>query len=46
MPRNDSVGPDVIAFSAVIVNDVENDLDPGIVQALDRGLETGDRSRR
>src|SRR5262244_674103 len=36
----------MVAFAAVVVNDVENDFDPGIVQPLDHGLETGDRIRR
>ena len=34
---------EVIAFATVIVNDVENDFDPGIVQPLDHGLKAGDR---
>ena len=37
---------EVIAFAAVIVDDVENDFDPGIVQPLDHGLEAGNRIRR
>ena len=33
----------MIAFTGVVVDDIENDLDPGIVQALYRCLEAGDR---
>ena len=33
----------VIAFAAMIVDNVENDFDPGIVQPLDHSLEAGDR---
>ncbi len=36
----------MVAFAAVVVDDVENDLDAGIMQALDHGLEAGDRFRR
>ena len=37
---------EMIALAAVVVDDVEDDLDPGIVQPLDHGLEVGDRVRR
>ena len=46
MPRNDKCRAEMVAFAAVVVDDIENDLDPGIVQPLDRGLEAGDRLRR
>ena len=37
---------ELVALTAVVVDDIENDLDPGIVQALYRCLEAGDRWRR
>ena len=46
MPRNDSVGPSWLPSAGVVVDDVEDDLDAGLVQALDRGLELGDRAAR
>ena len=39
MPLNDSVGPDVIALGRVVVDDVEDHLDAGLVQRLDHLLE-------
>ena len=36
----------VIALAGVIVNDIENDLDAGLVQPLDRCLKFGDRTAR
>jgi hypothetical protein len=33
----------MVALAAVVVDDVENDFDPGIVQSLYRCLEAGDR---
>ena len=41
MPRNDSVGPGCPALGGVVVDDVEDDLDAGLVQRLDHGLELG-----
>ena len=34
MPRKQRVGPEVIALGGVVVDDVEDDLDAGAVQAL------------
>ena len=39
MPRSDSVGPEVIAFGRVVVDDVENHLEAGAVQRLHHPLE-------
>ena len=36
----------MVAFAGVVVDDVEHDLDAGVVQPLDHGLEFGDRRRR
>ena len=36
----------MIPFTGVVVDDIENDLDPGIVQAFYRRLEARDRRRR
>src|SRR5690348_18369258 len=36
-------GPEMVALTAVVVDDVEDYFDPGIVQSFNRGLETGDR---
>ena len=33
MPRNDSVGPEMVALGRVVVDDVEDHLDAGLVQA-------------
>ena len=38
--------PELVALAGVVVDDVENDLDAGVVQALDRRLELGDRAVR
>ena len=50
MPFNDSVGPEVVAFGGVVVDDVEDDLEAGGVQGLDHRLELVDlaaaRARR
>ena len=46
MPRNDSVGPELIAFGGVVVDDVEDDFDAGRVQRLHHRLELADRCRR
>ena len=37
---------EVIALARVVVNDIEDDLDPDIVQAFDGCLEAGDRRCR
>ena len=34
MPRNDSVGPEVVALGGVVVDDVQDHLDAGLVQRL------------
>ncbi len=34
---------ELISLAAVVVDDVQNDFDPGVVQSLDGGLEAGDR---
>src|SRR5260370_14225377 len=34
---------ELISLAAVVVDDVQNDFDPGVVQSFDGGLETGDR---
>ena len=39
MPRNDSVGPRSIALAGVVVDDVEDHLDAGIVQRADCALQ-------
>src|SRR3954453_18239405 len=39
-------GTEMVAFAAVVIDDVENDLDAGIMQPLDGGLEAGDRLSR
>ena len=42
MPLKDSVGPSSIALGGVVVNDVEDDLDAGIVEARHHFLEFGE----
>ena len=39
MPRKRQRRADVVAFAGVVVDDVEDDLDAGIVQPLHRRLE-------
>ena len=39
MPLNERVGPELIPFGRVVVDDVENDLDAGIVQTRHHFLE-------
>ena len=39
MPRKDSVGPQVVALGGVVVHHVQDDLDAGLVQGADHGLE-------
>ena len=39
MPRSESVGPEVVAFGRVVVDDVEDHLDAGGVQRADHRLE-------
>ena len=39
MPFIDSVGPEVVAFGGVVVDDVEDDFDPRVVQRLHHLLE-------
>src|SRR6516165_7322946 len=39
-------GPEMVALTSVIVDDVENYLDTGVVQSFDGGFETGDRLGR
>ena len=39
MPRNDSVGPEMIALGGVVIDDVEHHLDAGIMQPRHRGAE-------
>ena len=46
MPRNDSVGPELIAFGRMVVNDVEDDFDAGRMHGLHHGLEFVDRPGR
>ena len=41
MPRNDSVGPRLVAFGGVVVDHVQDHLDAGIVQTRDHLLEFG-----
>ena len=43
MPRNESVGPRSSALRGVVVDDVEDHLDAGVVKVLDQGLELGQR---
>ena len=45
MPRNDSVGPEVIAFGRVVVDDVEDDFEAGGVQRPHHRLELARRRR-
>ena len=45
MPRKLSVGP-VVALAGVVVDDIENHLDPGRVQRLHHALELAERSAR
>ena len=42
MPAKHSVGPMLVALGGVVVDDVEDDLDVGLVQRLDHRLELGD----
>ena len=42
MPRNDSVGPEVVALGGVVVDDVEDDLDAGLVHRAHHRLELVD----
>ena len=44
MPRKLIVGPEVVAFGGVVVDDVEDHLDAGLVERPDHGLELGDRA--
>ena len=37
MPRNESVGPNSFAFRGVVVDDVEDHLDSGVVKLLRPG---------
>ncbi len=37
---------EVVALAAVVIDDIEKNFDPGIVQPPDHGLETGDRLGR
>ena len=46
MPRRLSVGPQVVSLAGVVVDDVEDHLDPGGVQRLDHRLELGDLPAR
>ena len=46
MPRKQSVGPMLVAFGGVVVDDVEDHLEPGGVQRLHHRLELVDRCRR
>ncbi len=39
MPRNESVGPEVAAFAGVVVDNVEDHLDPRLVEAADHCAE-------
>ena len=39
MPLNDSVGPALVALRGVVVDDVENHLEAGVVKARDHLLE-------
>ena len=41
-PRKDSVGPSGAGLGGVVVDDVEQDLDAGLVERLDHRLELGD----
>ena len=43
MPRNDSVGPEMIALGGVVVDDVEHHLDAGVVQPRHGGAERVER---
>src|SRR5262245_6135753 len=45
-PTERQRGAEMIALTAVVVDDVENYLDTGIVQSFDGSLETSDRLRR
>ena len=45
MPRNDSVGPSLVAFGRVVVDHVENHLDAGGVQVAHHRLELAHRDR-
>ena len=44
MPRKLIVGPEVVAFGRVVVDDVEDHLDAGLVERPHHGLELGDRA--
>ena len=46
MPLSDSVGPEMVAFRRVVVDDVEDDLEAGGVQRAHHPLEFADRARR
>ena len=43
MPLNDSVGPALVALGGVVVDDVEDHLDAGVVEVRHHLLELGDR---
>ena len=42
MPLKDRVGPELVALGRVVVDDVEDQLDPGIVQMRHHLLELGE----
>ena len=44
MPLKRQRRPEVVAFGGVVVDHVEDDLDAGVVEALDHGLELADRA--
>ena len=46
MPFSESVGPKMIAFRGVVVDDIENHFEPRRVQGLHHGLEFADRIGR
>ena len=46
MPRKERVGPEMVALRGVVVDDVQDHLEPRRVQPLDHGLELADAARR
>ncbi len=46
MPLNDSVGPFLVALAGVVVDHVQDHLEPGRVEAADHLLELGEREIR
>ena len=45
MPLNDRVGPQLVALGGVVVDDVQDHLEPAVVQARDHLLELAQRIR-